>query len=364
MDRRCFALVEGFNAAMRAARVGPLDPATAHRPDYGPVRALLPAALPDFSGNGVVAVVDGAVLIRVSRPSTSVEVTLEITAAAPPVDTRGWDEVVEVSWTATRGLGTVLGSVAVLPAAVAVQTPPWPGPYRVRVHAAGRDGDGPVPERYRLLVWPAPTAPDTMYTTTDALGRRLRGEPDPPRPERPVTTDDLGDGGPATITVVTGAATPAEVLAAFGADPDRPLGLEEIHADAAYGELIMLHALGDVVLTVEPNGYRGTDTTVLQRLSRLRPGGRAASWFWNVNGLTCLSLARDGIVLADFEPGLEAPPDDAEVTAILAGIDFDGGRGDGEVVRVIERFTGFRVHPDDYERVLRTETAYRAPCPG
>ncbi|MFI0790923.1 hypothetical protein ACH4Q6_35710 [Streptomyces lydicus] len=58
---------------------------------------------------------------------------------------------------------------------------PETGPYRVRVHARGRDQgqdlliveDDPV-EEHLILVWPAPPTPETVHKLSDAYGALIR----------------------------------------------------------------------------------------------------------------------------------------------------------------------------------------------
>ncbi|WP_051342150.1 hypothetical protein [Pseudonocardia spinosispora] len=170
-------LVEGFSAAMRITQVQHVDPVQATRNrEYAPVSELIPDTVQDFTRNGLVAVVDGVPIIRTGAPAHLVEVCMELHDAMPELDIQSWDEVVEISWTAVQGAGTVLGTITPWPSPVGLQTPPWPGDYRIRVHAVGRD-DRSLGGRYRLLVWPAPTAPEIVHKATDQLGRRLRGEP-------------------------------------------------------------------------------------------------------------------------------------------------------------------------------------------
>jgi phage tail tape-measure protein len=82
---------------------------------------------------------------------------------------------------------------------------------------------------------PLTAAPEIVHKRTDRLGYRLRGEPEPIRPEQPelayrwVKDSALNTG--ATVTVVTGV-TVEEVLRSFGADPARPESLRFLDEDA------------------------------------------------------------------------------------------------------------------------------------
>lgn len=127
--------------------------------------------------------------------SGDVTVTTETRQDAPAtVDLDGWEEVIDHS------LPAPLGAVRILtledgPADLPSLTPYGPGPYRLRVHARGRDiaYDGvtfePV-EDYHLITWPAPRTPDHIHRQTDQAGAswRLavqRSAARPPTPSEP-----------------------------------------------------------------------------------------------------------------------------------------------------------------------------------
>jgi hypothetical protein len=334
-----------------------------------------------FAGNGLVEVVPGGVLIRTGADAGTVRLHLAVSAGPPAeVDTAGWDEVVEVSWTAAVGSASVLGPAG--PGepvgrprpgtGLGVLTPPWPGTYRLRVHATGRDdaadqdtavaaghawSDG---ESYRLEVWPAPTAPDVVYKRSDRVGYRLRGEPQPPTAPRPeaayrwVRQGRLREA--ATITVVTGLDT-QEVLRAFGADPAAPTSMTSLLETFDGSPWVAVLAVDGAVVVVEDNGFQGSRPAELRKLSRR---GRAASVFWNINALSRLSLARDGEVVAAFEPGLD--PASPAAVPFLAGMDLADHRDRIAACLVaLERFTGYAVQPTDIDRIVASDLAYLIP---
>jgi hypothetical protein len=187
----------------------------------------------------------------------------------------------------------------------------------------------------------------------------LRGEPEPPVVDRPevryrwIAQSRLTVA--ATVTVATG--LPVEdVLRAFGADPARPEPLEDLREAYADPWLAVLEFDG-VVVAIEENGYFGSRAPVLTAASR---AGRAASMFWNVNAVTRLSFARGGEVLSSFEPMLGASSADDEVTAALAGLDFENYRDRNEKGLVaVERFTGRGLYAEDLEDIERLGVAYR-----
>ena len=312
----------------------------------------------------------GGVVVRTGIAAGAVSVNLEVRKDPPEddVDTKVWDEVVEVSWSAARGLASVVGSGGGGSGGwLRAQTPPWPGDYRLRVHASGRDGDRDE-ERYRLIVWQAPAAPEIVYQATDRLGHRLRGEPKPAAVVMPeaayrwLSESALCEA--ATVTIVTGMAV-EDVIRAFGGDPDHPEPMtsivdEQMEDHATLIASVAALDLGNAVVAVEDNGFQGSDGEILGRLSRQ---GRAASMFWNVNALTRLSFAEGGELLASFEPGFTDPDTDhPAVLDALRGIDFEDYRDKHEKGLVaVERFTRGVFTEEALERIKSANVAYRLP---
>ncbi|MCL9760145.1 DUF6461 domain-containing protein [Frankia sp. AiPa1] len=280
---------------------------------------------------------------------------------------RAYDEIVEVSWHTEAGFASVVGAPGVaVPGQLREQTPPWPGDYRMRVAARGRDDpapDGPYPanESYELLVWPAPHAEPLVVRQTDRLGHRLRGqdEPAPPPHEKyrwvRGRTSVIREA--ATLTVVVGTGW-EEVLRLFGAAPG---GARSLHSlmDAPDRDswLALLPVPGaDVVIVMEENGFAGADG---ERVAALSRGGLAGSVFWNINAVTRLSLARAGRLLAAEEIN-ESLVFEAGERALLDGIDLT--RWEDRVPKgllILERFTGHSLHPGDIDRLWNDSLAHR-----
>ncbi|MFD3748017.1 DUF6461 domain-containing protein [Nocardia sp. NPDC058633] len=314
-----------------------------------------PAAT-DFRDNGLVTVIPGGVAVRTGTADAIVHVRVEVLEDQPfEVDTIGWDEVVEVAWTAARGLASVLGTPPTAGeggfGSLAEQTPPWPGPYRVRVHATNRD-DVDGQESYKLTVWQSPVADTVVHKVTDRLGHRLRGEAEPlvvAAPEdayRWVEKSALAEA--ATITVVA-ARNPDAVVRAFGGDPAAPERMEDLEGRAMVrgDPWLAVAPLADAVMVVEYNGYQGSHAPELRALSQ---GTRAASMYWNVNGLTRLSFAADGRIVAAFELGEQC--DAPVLEPILRDLDFDDYRHRiAKGLVAVERFTGSAFAEGDLARV-------------
>ena len=311
-----------------------------------------------FAANGLVDVAEGGVVIRTGAEQGAVSVSL-LVRADPPEDagTLGWEEVVEVSWRARRGGASLLGPDQ--PSGqVSACTPPWPGDYRVRVHAYGRD-DVDV-ESYSVEVWEAPFAPPLVHARADRLGHRLRGEPEPALVDRPEVAYRWVEHSrlsvAATVTVVTGASL-EDVLRGFGADPAEPVEPGDLREQFGLDSWVTVLEVGGAVLAIEENGYQGSHEPVLSAISR---HGRAASMFWNVNGLTRLSFAQHGELLDSFEPGLARPGDRPEVADALAGLDLEDFRDrTGKGLVAVERFTGVGLHAEDLEGIEAAANAYR-----
>ncbi|WP_207913891.1 DUF6461 domain-containing protein [Micromonospora sp. KC213] len=347
------------------------------RQSFGRVRvagsrfALIDRQLPatvDFGDNGLVAVVDGGAMIRTGIAEGSVGVELSVLAEAPTEVESGWEDIVEVSWRAGEGQASVVDPDGASDPPLCRQTPPWPGDYRLRVHARGRDEADSEYESYQLVVWAAPAAPQVVHRRTDRLGHRLRGEPEPVRPPRPERAYRWIRRTPlsvaATVTVVTGM-TVEEVLRAFGADPDRPEAIRDLELQSNLRRYldawVAVLDTAEAVLAVEYNGFRGSDGAVLRAASAR---GRAASMFWNVNALTQLSFAERGRLLASFEPWAAVDADPA-VAAALAEIDFadlDDRVPKGLVA--VERFTGRGITPDDFAQIQAAGVGFRISDPG
>ncbi|MEU6207522.1 DUF6461 domain-containing protein [Micromonospora musae] len=388
VDRAAAVVGIGIGAAAVVLRETPMPPTYAPallekvraeyllpRQSYGSVPvsghrfALVEGAFPDAAdlpGNGLVTVVDGGAVIRTGRADGAVRVHLTVLAEAPPEVAAGWEEVVEVSWRAAEGLASVLGPDGTSEPQLRAQTPPWPGDYRLRVHARGRaETEDPDAETYELVVWAAPAAAEVVHRRAD----RVRGEIAPvraPRPEQAygwIRRSSLSEA--ATVTVTTGA-TVEEVLDAFGADPKRPESIPSIEEDLFTGDAnlswVTVLDTGPAILAVEFNGFRGSRGPVLRRASA---GGRSASMFWNVRALTRLSFAEHGRLLGAFEPGTGGDLDpkaaaEPAIAAALAGLDLDDhldGRQQGLVA--VERFTGHGITAADLGRITAAGIGYR-----
>ncbi|MDQ3789929.1 MAG: DUF6461 domain-containing protein [Actinomycetota bacterium] len=304
----------------------------------------------DVSGNGLVAAVADGVVIRTGVAEGPVRVSMRVLTGPPDeVDPDSWDEVVEISWTAPEG-GAFLSGATTGFREERWETPPWPGDYRVRVHAYGRDDEE---DSYSLVMWQAPSAPEVVHKKTDRLGHRLRGEPEPPLVIPPyaayrwIEKHRLHQA--VTITVVRGL-TATEVIRTFGGDPAAPVPLGTVTREYGYVPAVAVLDVGDVVLAVEDNGFRGADRDVLTALSR---NGTAASVFWNVNADFQIAVADHGTLGYAGEPGVHPGVPHAE------DLDFEAFRHHrAKALTVLARCTGHDLTPEDLAAIDAADQAF------
>ncbi|WP_218905785.1 hypothetical protein [Actinomadura luteofluorescens] len=143
-----------------------------------------------YSGgrNGLVGVLgDGAACVCTGILEGLVRLTVQATQEPPPAPSGEWDEAVEVRFYSPSGRFSING-VADGPPLGNLATA-GPGPYRVRVHARGRDaGHGietvtevsEIVEEFLIVCWPGDGDPETLLQTRDQAGIGLRAaQPDP-----------------------------------------------------------------------------------------------------------------------------------------------------------------------------------------
>jgi hypothetical protein len=144
--------------------------------------------------NGLVDPAESGAVILTGIAMGDVHLRVEVRDEAPSaVDSEAWDEVVEVSVDAQPApLSAREVALRVPPragrlrvAALMDATDAFPvlnpngGPIRLRVRARGRDAnidgvDTEPREKYFLVAWPAPVAPEVSYKWTDRYGAGLR----------------------------------------------------------------------------------------------------------------------------------------------------------------------------------------------
>ena len=290
--------------------------------------------LPDeaFRENGLVSVIPGGLVVRTGLPRGRVFVTLTMADSAPSDPTRSWSEIVEVSFTASVGGAAIAG----MPRGATALTP---GDYRARVMARRRDEaddpDGDGGEEYEVVVWADLPEPTRVWAAADRLGFRLRGELEPlpvPRPESKYHWIDRFMDSGATVTIASGISVD-ELIRAFGGDPSVPAVARE---PWEIDQMLLVGVLGDGVVAIERNGWEGNRAEVLRRASA---HGRAASVYWNVEGVERFAAAESGVVLDQIEYWSELK--DPQLLELAEDLDRDtSADGVARGLVVSERFTG------------------------
>ncbi|GLY65847.1 hypothetical protein [Amycolatopsis taiwanensis] len=131
------------------------------------------------ASNGLVGADSSGAVVLTGIHTGRVNVTVELLDSAPgSVDLDDWEEVVEVSVDSEDGELIACG-LEDSPLEFPYLSHAGAGPYRLRVHARGRDtAPGlnrfePV-EDYKISVWPAPEAAETVYKQSDKYGQQVR----------------------------------------------------------------------------------------------------------------------------------------------------------------------------------------------
>ena len=132
------------------------------------------------ASNGLVGTNASGAVVLTGIHTGNVSVTVELLDIEPgSVDLNEWDEIVEVSVDSEEGELIAHGIMDDPPQELPELAHAGPGTYRLRVHARGRDTavdatrSDPV-EDYKLAVWPAPDATETVYKQSDTRGATIR----------------------------------------------------------------------------------------------------------------------------------------------------------------------------------------------
>ncbi|WP_339135140.1 hypothetical protein WJM95_34950 [Streptomyces sp. f51] len=134
----------------------------------------------DASQNGLVSAVGGVIEVSTGIHTGTVRVTVE-THSQRPDPAPGWEEVAEMSCHSPSGevlVTPMMDDPTDLPS-LASQ---GPGPYRLRVHALGRDtavgeSTDDVVESYLIQSWPASYQDGLLVKATDDYGAQVRARP-------------------------------------------------------------------------------------------------------------------------------------------------------------------------------------------
>ena len=141
----------------------------------------------------------------------------------------------------------------------------------------------------------------------------------------------------------------AGVRSAFGADGDPSRGGFEEAVLGTDPSWAWFTRSGTAQVVIEDNGFQGSRAEILGPASRASSTGKAASVFWNVNGVVIFSCARRGKVLASAEligladEDLAGVPKAVRRLAALAESDATNLVGLGAAM--VEAYTGIGFGP-------------------
>jgi hypothetical protein len=157
------------------------------------------------------------------------------------------------------------------------------------------------------------------------------------------------------VTVVADA-DGARVRTAFGASLEPLPGsgidlLGEWPAHLEPGvEWVWFTSAGPASVVVEDNNFQGSRSEVLRAASRASGVGKAASIFWNVNGLAIFTCARRGKVVSSVDLSLVDESDLEGLPRSLHKLALSCDDDDADLIGVgaamVEKFTGVAFGPD------------------
>lgn len=140
-------------------------------------------ALPERIANGLaIAAIDGACIVS-GLHTGRIGIVVETWSGTPPLELDGWDDVVDVPYTATTDEALIAELDADPRADLPNLITAGPSTYRLRISVRGRDAgreldhlkrdEDPV-EEHRVQAWPAPPLAETVHKATDHVGAYWR----------------------------------------------------------------------------------------------------------------------------------------------------------------------------------------------
>lgn len=131
--------------------------------------------------NGLICAQGSVGIVLTGTSFGRIRLTAEGRTSPPAeVDLASWDDVVEVSLAFVNGSARILAGMGTVVPGLPLLSVAGQGPYRVRVHARGRDlaAASPHPaepvEEHLVIAWPAATAAEVRYKLSDAYGAAIR----------------------------------------------------------------------------------------------------------------------------------------------------------------------------------------------
>lgn len=153
------------------------------------------------------------------------------------------------------------------------------------------------------------------------------------------------------MTVAAGIASVA-LVKAFGGSTDDEVPFPSADSGDERESIASFTVGPDAAAVVEADGFEGSRPEVLKAASRK---GKAASVFWNVNGLVVFSCARRGKVTCSYEL-MDGPPEG--LPAGLRALASSAEDADADLVAIgaamVEKFTGTSVRREQWSRNATT----------
>ncbi|MEU3961887.1 hypothetical protein AB0F42_19015 [Streptomyces buecherae] len=143
----------------------------------------------DTTADGLTTLRDGQLAIQTGIHSGDIHATIQPHTHQPEPAPGDWDEIIEISLHSPSGELLLGATMHDLDEELASLATSGPGPYRLRIHARGRDTavdltPDDITEHYTIQAWPAQPTPPTTLKTTDNYGTQQRNTP----PLTPTTT--------------------------------------------------------------------------------------------------------------------------------------------------------------------------------
>ncbi|MCX6397224.1 MAG: DUF6461 domain-containing protein [Propionibacteriales bacterium] len=151
------------------------------------------------------------------------------------------------------------------------------------------------------------------------------------------------------VTVAVGTSMPA-LVQAFGGDSSQEVAFPD-QGDGGTPAIASFGAGDNAAVILEVDGFEGSRPEVLKAASRK---GKAASIFWNVNGVVVFSCARRGKVLCSFELLDDVPEELPRSLVSLAQTALSEGVDPVAIgAAMVEKFTGEPVSRTEVENAAR-----------
>lgn len=170
-----------------------------------------------------------------------------------------------------------------------------------------------------------------------------------------------------TVAVIEGRAAD-DVVRVYGGDPEQPAGTwtyrQATVPETEFGHYFHVQTLTHdrYVVAIENNGWSGSIPEIARRASQGK--ARYLSVYWNVNGMSNITQAENGRVIAYFDPLYveegEGPQDGEIYPEWIKGLTIDAGHVRSTALALVEQQTGLAFDRSWLDTALPT---YRIPDP-